>query len=224
MIQTILIKLSACITKRIQTIKHKKTVINKNLGFELNEIECLSNNLDKYLFDSQIQFPFSVTYDEYDKSKPKGVILINSPINSARLSEKSNNNEFIKISSSTKLLPFPKNLPSNHTSLTIYLDRINLKNAGLLIDPFICINIYNLSGLKLTQTQETSVALNKNDDLIIFNTEVHLQVSIENLYQNEHAIFIELYHYKPKKQKNSLKCFCIIEKDEIKEGFLSLEV
>ena len=35
---------------------------------------------------------------------------------------------------------------------------------------------------------------------------------------------MELYHYKPKKGMNSLKCFSLIERDEIKEGLLYLEI
>ena len=38
------------------------------------------------------------------------------------------------------------------------------------------------------------------------------------------AIFLEFKHYKPKKHKNSVRCFCILEKDELKNGSFPLEM
>ena len=38
------------------------------------------------------------------------------------------------------------------------------------------------------------------------------------------AIFLEFYHFKPKKSKNSLKCFALMEQHEIKVGKSALEL
>ena len=38
------------------------------------------------------------------------------------------------------------------------------------------------------------------------------------------AVFFEFKHYKPKKTKISVKCFCFMERDEFKKGTFPLEM
>ena len=72
--------------------------------------------------------------------------------------------------------------------------------------------------------QYSQISQEKTENSIIFNCQIFIQQSIESMSFADDAIFLEFYHYKPKKGMNSLKCFSIIERDEIKEGVLYLEI
>lgn len=52
---------------------------------------------------------------------------------------------------------------------------------------------------------------------------MELQLPLEQLPKGM-AVFFEFKHYKPKKQKTSIKCFCFMEIDEIKNGTFPLEM
>ena len=75
-----------------------------------------------------------------------------------------------------------------------------------------------MSGNDITMPQSTPIATRKTADFVHFDKiSVHLQKPMEYLPVG-FAIFIEFKHYKPQKKKTSLKCFCFLEKDELKDG------
>ena len=53
---------------------------------------------------------------------------------------------------------------------------------------------------------------------------VTIRLSYKYYFCLEGGIYFILQHYKPKRQKVSTKCFCILEWDEIEEGPIALEM
>ncbi|OWF56411.1 Axin interactor, dorsalization-associated protein [Mizuhopecten yessoensis] len=118
----------------------------------------------------------------------------------------------------------PKPLPvEGMPMLTLRIEKICLKDARQFIDPFITVSVKDSLGSNLMSPQETPVATRKESQQIIFNMDVYIQKWIDSL-PTGFAIFFEFKHYKPKKATTSVKCWACMEKDEIKEGNVALEL
>ena len=75
-----------------------------------------------------------------------------------------------------------------------------------------------MSGSDITMPQSTPIASHKTADFVYFDKiSVHLQKPMEYLPVG-FAIFLEFKHYKPQKKKTSLKCYSVLEKEELKDG------
>lgn len=115
------------------------------------------------------------------------------------------------------LLP-PPVMEKGKTYISLKLEKIGLKDALDYMDPYVTVSVKNLCGSDLTMPQSTPVAVRKEETFIFFDhMTVHLQKPLEYLPVG-FAIFFEFKHYKPKKKKNSLKCFSFVEKDELRDG------
>eukprot|EP00055_Hartaetosiga_balthica_P012195 m.58515 g.58515 ORF g.58515 m.58515 type:complete len:302 (+) comp7867_c0_seq1:154-1059(+) len=119
------------------------------------------------------------------------------------------------------LLPRPKFAPAQ-TAITIRIDKIEIKDASSFIEPFFTVSTKDAQGKDLSAPQNTPPT-NKKDNFVHFNTNVYIQVPLES-FPEDGGIFLEFKHYKPKKHKTSVKCFCILEKDELKNGTFPLEI
>ncbi|EGD79766.1 hypothetical protein PTSG_10751 [Salpingoeca rosetta] len=108
------------------------------------------------------------------------------------------------------------------TNITIRIDKIKLKDPSQYIEPFFTVSIKDTNGKDLAESQDTPPT-NRRDDFIHFYTTVEMPMAYEDMPE-DCAIFLEFKHYKPKKHKNSVKCFCILEKDELKNGSFPLEI
>ncbi|XP_076964551.1 axin interactor, dorsalization-associated protein-like [Callospermophilus lateralis] len=109
------------------------------------------------------------------------------------------------------------------TLLTIRIEKIDLKDTGQCIDPYITVSVKDLNGIDLTLVPDTPVASRKEDTYVHFNVDIELQKHIEKLNKGA-AIFFEFKHYKPKKRVTSTKCFAFMEMDEIKPGPIVIEL
>ncbi|XP_062609069.1 axin interactor, dorsalization-associated protein-like, partial [Saccostrea cucullata] len=108
--------------------------------------------------------------------------------------------------------------------LTVKIEIIGFKkDATQYIEPYITVSVRDATGTELTAAQDTPVATKKESKCIVFNEEVHIQKSIESL-PNGFSIFFEFKHFKPKKNMISTKCWAFMERDEVKEGPVALEL
>lgn len=109
------------------------------------------------------------------------------------------------------------------TGLTIQIDKIGLKDATGFLDPFITVWVKDMAGVDVTKSQDTPVAVRREDPYVIYRANVELQKPIEKLPKGT-AVFFEFKHYKAKKRTISTKCFAFMEMDEIKNGPLVIEL
>jgi hypothetical protein len=109
------------------------------------------------------------------------------------------------------------------TVVTIRIERIGLKEALQYIEPYISVSVKDAQAADLTPIQDTPLPTEREDQCIIFNTNVEIQQYLEKLPRTA-AVFFEFKHYKPKKKLTSTKCFAFMEMDEIKQGPACLEI
>ena len=87
--------------------------------------------------------------------------------------------------------------------------------------------------------QRTPVSHCREITYFVFDVDIHIQTAIEDMPAGKvnddlisyltptivgAAIFFELKHYKPKKERVSTRCFSFMELDEIRDGPVSLEM
>ena len=109
------------------------------------------------------------------------------------------------------------------TTIEIVISRIGLKDAEVYIDPFIDVSIVRPCGLQMGGKQATPGATKRLPQYIHFDVGVHLQHTLEDIEPGSAVIF-EFVHYKPKKKKNSVRCWCFIERADLKPGEQVLEL
>ncbi|XP_014669499.1 PREDICTED: axin interactor, dorsalization-associated protein B-like isoform X2 [Priapulus caudatus] len=114
-------------------------------------------------------------------------------------------------------------LRAGKTVLSIYVEKIGIKNASELIDPYLTVSVRDKLGVAMTPIQDTPVALSKDETFAYFHVTVEVQRCVEYLPAG-FVIFFELKHFKPKKQRKSVKCFSFLESDEIKQGPVVIEL
>ena len=71
--------------------------------------------------------------------------------------------------------------------------------------------------------QATPGATARKPQYVHFDATVHLQHALEDIEPGSAVIF-EFVHYKPKKKKNSVRCWCFIERADLKPGQQVLEL
>lgn len=125
-----------------------------------------------------------------------------------------------EIMAGSLLQPLPR---SAGTTVEIAIDRIGLKDAEVYIDPFIDVTVVRPGGAQMGAKQATPGATNRQPPYIHFNVSVHLQHTLEDMEEGSAVIF-EFVHYKPKKKKNSVRCWCFIERADLKPGQQALEL
>lgn len=112
---------------------------------------------------------------------------------------------------------------SEGTTIEIAIDRIGLKDAEVYIDPYIDVSVVGPGGVQMGKKQSTPGATKRRPQYINFDVSVHLQSTLEDITPGSAVIF-EFVHYKPKKKKNSVRCWCFIEKADLKPGEQVLEL
>eukprot|EP00357_Protocruzia_adherens_P007272 CAMPEP_0115018210 /NCGR_PEP_ID=MMETSP0216-20121206/28643_1 /TAXON_ID=223996 /ORGANISM="Protocruzia adherens, Strain Boccale" /LENGTH=279 /DNA_ID=CAMNT_0002389307 /DNA_START=42 /DNA_END=881 /DNA_ORIENTATION=+ len=101
----------------------------------------------------------------------------------------------------------------------IYLDveRIGLKDAGNYIHPMLTISVVDQFGKPISM-QDTPYAERQLDQYIFFNTEVNLEITYEEILEQQLYLFFEFKHYKPKKKKVSTRCWAFMDTEELKDN------
>eukprot|EP00730_Choanoeca_flexa_P015089 TRINITY_DN6840_c0_g1_i1.p1 TRINITY_DN6840_c0_g1~~TRINITY_DN6840_c0_g1_i1.p1 ORF type:complete len:306 (+),score=72.67 TRINITY_DN6840_c0_g1_i1:56-973(+) len=99
------------------------------------------------------------------------------------------------------------------TNVTIRIERIQLKDPSSYFEPFFTVSVKDVAGKDLCEPQDTPTT-NRKDDAIHFTQPVEIQMPLEDL-PPDCAIFLEFKHFKPRKNKTSVKCFSLLELDEL---------
>ncbi|XP_061174465.1 axin interactor, dorsalization-associated protein B-like [Saccostrea echinata] len=207
----VLRKIGICLDLRCKALQAPGTVN----GILLDDLKRIGNTLDSILKQRCRDFPVDVTAAQLQART--------LPSSQNRVQE-SDEVDDEKQGSRAKgsLLPRPLAY-SGMKVLTVKIERIGLKDATQYIEPYITVSVRDATGTELTASQDTPVATKKENKSIVFNEEVHIQKSIESL-PNGFSIFFEFKHFKPKKNMISTKCWAFMEKDEVKEGPVALEL
>merc|ERR1712137_116326 len=135
--------------------------------------------------------------------------------------------EQIQLAQPTKpgglLVPRPaSNEGANY--LSIEIKNIGIKGAEEFEKPYVRVSVISKKGALLGPKQETPVAEKQIRYRVDFNTLVHVQTSVQEIVENNAAIFLEFVHYKSKKKKHSTKCWSLLEPDEFTAGEKLLEI
>eukprot|EP00930_Biecheleria_cincta_P086870 TRINITY_DN76119_c0_g1_i1.p1 TRINITY_DN76119_c0_g1~~TRINITY_DN76119_c0_g1_i1.p1 ORF type:complete len:319 (+),score=69.15 TRINITY_DN76119_c0_g1_i1:70-1026(+) len=101
------------------------------------------------------------------------------------------------------------------TVVCLRIDKIGLKDAQEYIDPFIRVIVAD-SSANILDSRDTAVASDRRATHVVFNQQVYLNVSLEDMTKAGAAIFFEFNHYKPKKKKVSTRCWAFMELSELK--------
>jgi len=101
------------------------------------------------------------------------------------------------------------------TVVNIRIDKIGLKDAQTYIDPFITLIVADPQA-NILDTQDTSLAKERRPQYVVFDHQLYLNVSYEDMMRRGAAVFFEFKHYKPKKKKVSTRCWAFMELDELK--------
>jgi hypothetical protein len=120
------------------------------------------------------------------------------------------------------LLPAVKAKPGD-TTLSIKIDKIGLKDAQDYLGPYLTVSVVDGKGNILEQ-QDTPKSRNKKPQYVLFDTEVHIQTHWDKINESGYTIFFEFKHFKAAKKKNSVRCYAFMEKGEVKNGAIALEL
>ncbi|KAG9399881.1 hypothetical protein AC1031_011302 [Aphanomyces cochlioides] len=113
---------------------------------------------------------------------------------------------------------------STTDGVTIFIEKIGLKDADRYIDPQIVVSVVDKTLAVVQDKVETAVAMGRQSPYIFFETSLTLEANLDKLRQNDCTIFFEFVHYKKDKRKKSVRCWTMLEMDEIKRGPLALEL
>jgi hypothetical protein len=124
------------------------------------------------------------------------------------------------------LLGPPPPFPSGGTMLVVTVEKIGLKGAQQYLTPRIIVSWRGAGGARvLEEIQELPVSTVKREQFVEFNAEVYQQSSMEELAALEDAaIFFEFGHFKPKKDKVSIRCWSFLPLSAVKDGAIVLEI
>merc|ERR1719350_154824 len=101
------------------------------------------------------------------------------------------------------------------TLVSIRIEKIGLKDAQDYIDPFMSILVADTK-LNVLDNHDTPIAKERRATHVIFNHQIYLNISLEDMHRQAAALFFEFKHYKPKKKKISTRCWCFMELNELK--------
>eukprot|EP00798_Chlamydomonas_sp_ICE-L_P032541 gene32541-17258_t len=117
----------------------------------------------------------------------------------------------------------PGELKRGDTVLAIFIEKWGLKLAQPFVDPRVLVSVRGPRGDSLETLQETPIAKRTTHTYCFFENTVYIQTPLNQLPDGA-GIFFEFRHWKAKKHKKSVWCYCFLEMDEIKNGPITLEV
>lgn len=101
------------------------------------------------------------------------------------------------------------------TVVSLRIEKMGLKDAQEYIDPFMTVIVAD-GRTNLLDTHDTPLARERRATHVIFNHQVYLNISLEDMRKQQAALFFEFKHYKPKKKKISTRCWAFMELNELK--------
>ncbi|KDO33517.1 hypothetical protein SPRG_19154 [Saprolegnia parasitica CBS 223.65] len=109
--------------------------------------------------------------------------------------------------------------------LEIHIEKIGLKDVARYVDPQILVSVYSDDAGYLEPKVELPASSALDPPYISFEHTISLQTPLESLRRQNGAVFFELLHYKKAKRKKSVRCWAMLEMDEVREaGPLILEL
>lgn len=103
------------------------------------------------------------------------------------------------------------------TYLDLRVSRVGLKDATVYVNPTVVVSVYDKDGKRMEEPKETAVGSSDEPQHIGFrNALIQLESSLSMMEERGAAVFLEVYHYKPKKRKKSCRCWALVELDEIR--------
>lgn len=155
--------------------------------------------------------------DNDEDSNAKDIDMSGGDTSSMPKSGNPTEKQEIKFDSKTggTLLPFKRFQAQTNISITLL--KIRLQDPHQYIEPFICVSVKDSLGqaIRGVAPQDIPYSTKIDDEFVYFNQVVHLQLPLEALQSAEAAIFLEFKHYKVKKSKQSVKCWSMLEMDEL---------
>mmetsp|Transcript_61511 Transcript_61511/g.158707 ORF Transcript_61511/g.158707 Transcript_61511/m.158707 type:complete len:293 (-) Transcript_61511:180-1058(-) len=110
------------------------------------------------------------------------------------------------------------------TVVALRIDKVGLKDAQEYIDPFVTVIVAD-DRTNILDTHDTPVAMERRAQHVVFNHQVYLNISLEDMNRQQAALFFEFKHYKPKKKKVSTRCWAFMELSELKrDEEIALEI
>ncbi|EQC27317.1 hypothetical protein SDRG_14842 [Saprolegnia diclina VS20] len=101
--------------------------------------------------------------------------------------------------------------------LEIHIEKIGLKDAARYVDPQMLVSVYSEDAGYLEPKVELPASTALNPPYIAFQHTIALQTPLETLRSQNGAVFFELLHYKKAKRKKSVRCWAMLEMDEVRE-------
>eukprot|EP01012_Entosiphon_sulcatum_P036444 TRINITY_DN4647_c0_g1_i1.p1 TRINITY_DN4647_c0_g1~~TRINITY_DN4647_c0_g1_i1.p1 ORF type:complete len:290 (+),score=45.35 TRINITY_DN4647_c0_g1_i1:57-926(+) len=201
--RTFVIKVQKCVYNRLQKLKAGGAGPG---GVQTDDLRRLAASFRR-VFNGQAPFPI-------DTSGLKDAVTEEEPEEEPTPFAAENQGS---------LRPCPR-LRQGEKALQLFIDNIGLKDAQTYLDPFIRVHVKDVSGGDLELSQSTPHPTQpRKDHSVIFGVTVFLQTPMARLPADT-AIFFEFCHYKPKKDKVSVRCWSMLTMEEIKEGPLALEI
>ncbi|OQR88148.1 axin interactor [Achlya hypogyna] len=109
--------------------------------------------------------------------------------------------------------------------LEIFIEKIGLKDAERYVDPQIVVSVYSQATGYLEPKQELTASTALAPPYISFRHAVPLETQLASLRSHDGAVFFEFVHYKKAKRKKSVRCWAVLEPDELERaGPLVLEL
>ncbi|ETV66597.1 hypothetical protein H257_17026 [Aphanomyces astaci] len=102
--------------------------------------------------------------------------------------------------------------------VTILIQKIGLKDVERYVDPQIVVSVVDKDLVVVEEKQDTSIAVGRVAPYIMFDSAIELRTHLHVLRQNDSTIYFEFVHYKKAKRKKSVRCWAMLEMDEIKAG------
>ncbi|CAD5123321.1 DgyrCDS11679 [Dimorphilus gyrociliatus] len=196
---------------------HEKSTEATSKAITLQDMKLISENFKLMKNDHQIRSNFPT-----DVVSVSTVTICLPNLQENDPDSEGTNNSSLLGSCRGNLLPAPPSFPGK-TTLGIVIEKIALKSSYKYIDPFISVSVKDQNGVNVSITQRTPSSHRVENDCIIFNQTVYLQKPIEFLPLG-FAVFFEFCHYKPKKKSTSTKCWTYIERDDMNDKRVSLEL
>ncbi|KAF0688660.1 Aste57867_19730 [Aphanomyces stellatus] len=104
----------------------------------------------------------------------------------------------------------------NPIYLTITIQKIGLKDVYRYSDPQIVVSVVDKDLVAVEEKQETPISTELDPPYVLFESEIALRTNLHAMRQNDSTIFFEFVHYKKDKRKKSVRCWTMLEMDEIK--------
>lgn len=108
----------------------------------------------------------------------------------------------------------PPKVKAGLTTISIYIDKIGLKDAQTYINSFLTISVADAHG-QVLESQDTPKTNQLKPNYVMLGNTVHIQTPMEEIQSKNLCLFFEFKHYKPAKKKISTRCFALLESREL---------